>query len=83
MRKITVKTEGMMCPMCESHICDVIRKSFPVRKVTASRRTGEAVILADQPISKDALNKAVDSIGYKVLQISEELWQKRRLFHRS
>ncbi|WP_305179070.1 heavy-metal-associated domain-containing protein [Faecalibaculum rodentium] len=83
MRKIAVKTEGMMCPMCESHICDVIRKSFPVHKVTASRRTGEAVILADEPVSHEALKRAVDSTGYRVLQVSEEHWQKRRLFHRS
>ncbi|WP_289963344.1 heavy-metal-associated domain-containing protein [Faecalibaculum rodentium] len=57
MRKITVKIEGMICPMCESHICDAIRKSFLVRKVTASRKAGEAVILADEPVSHEALKR--------------------------
>ncbi|MEY8468187.1 heavy-metal-associated domain-containing protein [Faecalibaculum rodentium] len=83
MRKITVKIEGMICPMCESHICDAIRKSFLVRKVTASRKAGEAVILADEPVSHEALKRAVDSTGYRVLQVREEPWQKRSLFHRS
>ncbi len=43
MKKITVKIEGMMCGMCEAHICDTIRKAYPnAKKVKASRTCGEA-----------------------------------------
>ena len=36
MTQTTLKIDGMMCGMCESHINDAIRKEFPVKKVTAS-----------------------------------------------
>ena len=36
MTETTVNISGMMCGMCEAHICDVIRARFAVRKVTAS-----------------------------------------------
>ena len=36
MQKITMKIDGMMCGMCESHICDAIRNAAPVKKATAS-----------------------------------------------
>ena len=43
MNKITVKIDGMMCGMCEAHICDTIRRAFPdAKKVSASRKSGEA-----------------------------------------
>lgn len=37
MQKITLKIDGMMCGMCESHINDVIRRTFPVKKVSSSQ----------------------------------------------
>ena len=36
MYKTTLKIDGMMCGMCESHINDTIRKAAPVKKVTSS-----------------------------------------------
>ena len=32
MSKITVKIDGMMCGMCEAHVCDAIRKAVPKAK---------------------------------------------------
>ena len=29
MTKTTLKIDGMMCGMCESHVNDAIRKAFP------------------------------------------------------
>ena len=36
MIKTTVKVDGMMCGMCESHVNDAVRKAFQVKKVTSS-----------------------------------------------
>lgn len=36
MVKTTLKIDGMMCGMCESHVNDAIRNAFPVKKVTSS-----------------------------------------------
>ncbi len=47
MFQITLKIQGMMCGMCESHINDAIRQAFPVKKVTSSHTKGETVILAE------------------------------------
>lgn len=48
MNKVTVKIEGMMCGMCEAHICDEIRRNFGVKKVSASHKKGEATILTER-----------------------------------
>lgn len=36
MIKTTVKVDGMMCGMCESHVNDAVRKAFQVDKITSS-----------------------------------------------
>ena len=38
MLKITLKIDGMACGMCESHINDVIRNNFDVKKVSSSHK---------------------------------------------
>ena len=60
MVKITARIDGMMCSMCESHVNDAIRKAFPVKKVTASHKKGQAEILAEEDISDAALKAALD-----------------------
>ena len=38
MDKVILKIDGMMCAMCEAHVCDAIRKAVPAaKKVAASR----------------------------------------------
>ena len=52
MKKITVKIDGMMCGMCESHVNDEVRKNFKVSKVTSSHKTGECVILTEEEMDE-------------------------------
>ena len=80
MNKITVKIDGMMCGMCESHISDAIRRAFPVRKVTSSHTKGETVILTEKPIDEAALRAAIDATGYKVLAVESGPYEKKGLF---
>lgn len=40
MTQITIKIDGMMCGMCESHVNDAVRRAFPVKKVTSSHAKG-------------------------------------------
>ena len=57
-QKITVQIEGMMCGMCEAHICDSIRRAIPeARKVSASHANGEATFLIDGSIDAAWLKK--------------------------
>ena len=50
MTKTTVKVDGMMCGMCESHVNDAVRKAFQVDKVSSSHSKGETVIISDVPL---------------------------------
>lgn len=51
LKQIVLKIDGMKCGECESHVNDIIRRNFKVKKVSSSHRTGEVKIL-----SKEELN---------------------------
>jgi len=83
MKKITVKIDGMMCGMCEAHICDTIRRAFPdAKKVSASRKSGEATFLSDGAVDEEALKKAISDTGYTFVSVLSEEYKKRGLFGR-
>lgn len=77
MKKITLKVDGMMCGMCESHVNDAIRRGFAVKKVTSSHSKGETVILSDADILEADLSKALEGSGYKVLSSKTEAYEKK------
>ena len=82
MTRIDLTIDGMVCSMCESHICDAIRRAIPVKKVTASHKTGQAVALTEQPIDLTTLRDAVEATGYRVTAISSRPYEKKGLFSR-
>ena len=55
MTETVVMIDGMMCGMCESHINDVVRKNFNVKKVSSSHSKGRCVILSEEPIDESAI----------------------------
>lgn len=75
MQKITLKIDGMMCGMCESHINDTVRQHFAVQKVTSSHTKGETVILAER-----ALRKVIAATGYELKSITVEPYEKKSGF---
>ncbi len=83
MIRTTMKIEGMMCGMCEAHICDAIRKAVPSAvKVKASRAKKEASFLTEDAVEPDLLRKAVDATGYTCLGVSSEPFEKKGWFGR-
>lgn len=80
MKKITMKIDGMMCGMCESHVNDAVRNAFKVKKVSSSHTKGETVILSENEINDEELRAAVEKTGYKVLSITVSEQEKRGLF---
>ncbi len=82
MVKITLKINGMMCGMCESHINDVIRKTFPVKKVSSSHSKGETEIIAEAPLDEDRLRMAIGETGYELVSVSTEEYVKKGFFYR-
>ena len=83
MIKTTMKIDGMMCGMCEAHVCDAIRKAVPsAKKVTASRVRKEASFLTEAAVDAEALKAAVDATGYTCLGVETVPYEKRSWFGR-
>lgn len=83
MIKTTLKIDGMMCPMCEAHICDSIRKAVPdAKKVSASHRSGEASFLTEDSIDENSLKDAIAATGYVCLGVELAPYEKKGLFGR-
>ena len=77
MLQVTANIDGMMCGMCEAHVKDAVRKVFPdAKKINASAAGGRLEFQIDQnlPVQmiKHDLKAALDSIGYKLTDISSD-----------
>ncbi len=83
MVKTTLHIEGMMCGMCEAHICDTIRKAVPgAKKVSASRTKGEASFLTEEEVDSRLLQSAIAATGYSCLNVEAVPYEKKGLFGR-
>ena len=82
MWKHTIRVDGMMCSMCESHVNDAVRKAFPVKKVTSSRGKNETTVITETELDEAALGAAISATGYTVGAIRKEPWEKKGLFGR-
>ena len=83
MIQTTVRIDGMMCGMCEAHICDTIRNSVPgAKKVKASHAKGEASFLTENVPSEAALKAAIDATGYTFVSVTSAPCEKKGWFHR-
>ena len=80
MEKITLKIDGMMCNMCESHVNDAIRNAFKVKKVTSSHSKGTTVFETEDTISDDDIKAVIDKTGYTLTGIDRGESGKKGLF---
>ncbi len=75
--------DGMMCAMCEAHICETIRKAVPsARKVKASKGRKTAEFLTEETVDTEALKAAIDATGYTCGDIRSAPYEKKGLFGR-
>lgn len=77
MTKTTITIDGMACSMCETHVCEAIRKVCPTKKLRASHKTGTVELLTEQIPDEASLCGAVEATGYRVLRVESEPYQKR------
>ncbi len=83
MIKTVLKIDGMMCGMCEAHVCDAIRNAVPsAKKVAASRSKKEASFLTEEAVDAGSLKAAIDATGYTCLVIESAEYEKKGLFGR-
>lgn len=80
MIETTLKINGMMCGMCESHINEVVRKNAKVNKVTSSHTKGETVIVSEAPVDVEKLKEAIAATGYTVTGAETKPYEKKGFF---
>lgn len=84
MLKTTLKIEGMMCAMCEAHICETIRKAVPnAKKVSASKAKKEASFLTEEAVDAEALRSAINATGYTCTDVAVSAFEKKGWFGRT
>ena len=80
MNKYIIKIEGMMCGMCETHVNDVFRRNFKIKKVSSSHFKNEAIVITPEELTEEVIKTAFKPTGYKVLSIKKEAAIKKGLF---
>ena len=78
MTKTTLKIDGMMCGMCESHINDTVRNHFKIKKVNSSHSKGMTEVISENTLDETALKEAISKTGYKVLEVKTEPYEKKK-----
>ena len=68
LKQIVFKIDGMKCGECESHVNDIIRRNFKVKKVSSSHRTREVKILSKEELNLQEIEEKLMSYGYKIIK---------------
>ena len=77
MLKTTLEIDGMMCGMCESHLNDLIRQKFNVKKVSSSHSKGTTEIISEESLDEDKLREEIAGIGYTLKAVNTEEYVKK------
>jgi copper chaperone CopZ len=64
MIKVYLDVEGMRCSMCEAHVNDIVRKTSKVKKVKASHKKKEVLIIMEDDKDINNIISAINSLGY-------------------
>ncbi len=69
LKETILEIDGMMCPMCESHINDAIRNNFNVKSVRSSHKTGVCRIQSQETLDQEKLKAVIKETGYELKEI--------------
>jgi copper ion binding protein len=62
----TFEVVGMTCGHCVSSVSEEVGALVGVRDVAVDLRTGRLEVMADQPITTEAVREAVEEAGYSL-----------------
>ena len=77
MLKTTLEIDGMMCGMCESHMNDLIRQKFNVKKVSSSHSKGTTEIISEESLDENKLREEITGFGYTLKAVNTEEYVKK------
>ena len=66
MIKVTVNVEGMMCPHCEAHVNDAVKKAFGVEDVVSSHENKTTIFTAPEKVDEEKVRQTIKDAGYEV-----------------
>ena len=72
MIKVTVNVEGMMCPHCEAHVNEAVKKAFGVEDVVSSHENKTTVFTAPEKVDEEKVRQTIKDAGYEVTGITQE-----------
>ena len=68
----TLKVDGMRCGMCETHVNDIVRRNFNVKKVKSSVSKGETIIYSEKEIDIEKIASLLKDSGYIVSSFEKD-----------
>ena len=71
--KTIAKIDGMMCEMCEAHICEAVEKNFDIDSVAADNEKGLAEIVSAAPLDREKLRQVIADTGYELTDVTQEM----------
>ena len=80
MFKTVAKIDGMHCGHCEASVDEALRAAFDVEKLNVSHEAGEAVIVAKDALTEDAVRQAIAETGFALVSVEGEPYEKKGLF---
>ena len=72
MIKVTVNVTGMMCPHCEAHVNESIKKAFGAEDVVSSHEKGTTVFTVAEKVDEEKVRATIKEAGYEVTGITQE-----------
>ena len=72
MIKVTVNVEGMMCPHCEAHVNEAVKKAFGVEDVVSSHENKTTVFTVPEKVDEEKVRQTIKDAGYEVTGITQE-----------
>lgn len=80
MNKIVLGIEGMGCEVCEGKVKAAIESKYKVKKVTASAKEKNTVIITEEDIDKDAVAELIKNAGFSVTSFTSAPYKKMGIF---
>ncbi len=69
----------MMCPMCEAHVNDAVRKIYPKAKVSSSCKNAVTTVTGEG-IDPTRVKKTIEETGYTVENFVQSEYKKKGIF---
>ena len=80
MKSVVLSVDGMMCGMCEAHVCDAVRRAVQVKKIQASHAKNLVEVVCEDDTDEQAIADAIEGQGYRVSSSNSRPYTKKGLF---